>query len=71
MPNQKERKKKKGGKNKSKKMQAMRDANKKRKTGGRKAERRGPFRKGLSDQPDIQDFKPGAADDKNMKPRAH
>ena len=55
MPNQKERKKK-GGQNKSKKMQAMRRSEQVRKT------RAKPTRPS-TDQPDIQRFKPGAADD--------
>jgi hypothetical protein len=56
MPNQKERKKK-GGQNKSKKMQAMRQSEQARKT------RVKPTRPSM-DQPDIQRFKPGAADDR-------
>jgi len=63
MPNRKERKKK-GGRNKSKKVRAMRVAVEERQAKPRRAPRRGPFKKGLSDQPDILDFKPGAADDK-------
>jgi hypothetical protein len=66
MPNQKQRKKK-GGKNKSKKVQAMRESVEERKSHQRVAPRRGPFKKGLPDQPDIQDFKPGAADDRFKK----
>ena len=33
-------------------------------------ERRGPFKKGLPDQPDIQEFKPGAANDKHIRKAA-
>jgi hypothetical protein len=63
MPNRKERKKK-AGKNKSKKVQAMREAVAERKARPRRPPRRGRFTVGLSDQPDIQDFKPGSAGDK-------
>ena len=56
MPNQKERKKK-GGQNKSKKMQAMRRSEQTRKI------RANPARPS-TDQRDIQQFKPGAADDR-------
>jgi hypothetical protein len=59
MPNEKERKKK-GGKNKSKKMQAMKAAVKER------HERSGPVR-GSKNQPDLQKFKPGSANDRTMK----
>jgi hypothetical protein len=59
MPNQKERKKK-GGKNRSKKNQAMRESVKERKT------RAGPKRRS-SDQADVQKFKPGAADDRTTQ----
>jgi hypothetical protein len=56
MPNQKERRKK-AGRNKSKKMQAMR-----RSLAARKA--RAKPRKPSTDQPEEIMFKPGAADDK-------
>jgi hypothetical protein len=59
MPNQKERKKK-GGKNKSKKNQAMRESVKERKIHA------GPKRRS-SDQPDVVKFKPGAADDRTTR----
>ena len=62
MPNRKQRKKK-GGRNKSKKLRAMRVS-----VEARRGERgqeltRGRFRKGLADQPDRQAFKPGSAND--------
>jgi hypothetical protein len=63
MPNQKQRKKK-SGTNKSKKLRAMRTSVEERKAHPRRPPRSGPFQKGLSDQPDIQNFKPGAADDR-------
>ena len=59
MPNEKDRKKK-GGKNKSKKMQAMKTAVKER------HERSGVDRRSKS-QPDLQKFKPGSANDRTMK----
>jgi hypothetical protein len=62
MPNQRQRKKK-AGRNKSKKVRAMRLSVEARRAGRRDPPRSGPFRKGLSDQPDIQAFKPGAAND--------
>jgi hypothetical protein len=55
MPNQKERKKK-GGRNKSKKVQAMRRSEEIRKAHAKP-------KRPSTDQPDIQRFKPGAADD--------
>jgi len=55
MPNQKERKKK-SGQNKSKKLQRMRKSEHAQKA---QAKPRGPS----TDQPDIQSYKPGAADD--------
>jgi hypothetical protein len=61
MPNHKQRKKK-GGRNKSKKLRAMRLSLEARRAGG-KADVRGRFRKGLADQPDRQTFKPGSAND--------
>ncbi|CUS38683.1 hypothetical protein COMA2_50216 [Candidatus Nitrospira nitrificans] len=63
MPNNKQRKKK-GGRNKSKKLKAMRLSIEERRANRRRPSRRGPFRKGLSDQPDIQEFKPGASNDR-------
>jgi hypothetical protein len=62
MPNDKQRKKK-GGRNKSKKKQAMKLSVEQRHS-QQGSERRGQFKKGLPDQPDIQEFKPGAANDK-------
>jgi len=62
MPNHKQRKKK-GGRNKSKKARAMKRSIAARKTDERQQARRGPFRKGLPDRPDIQTFKPGSAND--------
>jgi hypothetical protein len=61
MPNQKQRKKK-AGRNKSKKERAMRLSVEARQ-GHRDELRRGRFRKGLADQPDRQAFKPGSAND--------
>jgi len=62
MHNHKPRKKK-GARNKSKKVRAMRlsvEAHR----GDRRGElTRGRFRKGLADQPDRQAFKPGSAND--------
>jgi hypothetical protein len=69
MPNQKQRKKK-DGQNKSKKVQAMRASVEERKTDPSRPPRSGPFKKGLPDQPDIQRFKPGAADDKTIQNKA-
>jgi hypothetical protein len=63
MPNHKQRRKK-AGKNKTKKLQAMRASIESRRANRRRPERSGPFKKGLSDQPDIQEFKPGAASDR-------
>jgi hypothetical protein len=60
MPNHKQRRKK-GGRNKSKKVRAMRLS-----VEARRADRtieRGRFKKGLADQPDRQGFKPGSAND--------
>ena len=61
MPNHKQRKKK-GGRNKSKKIKAMRLSLEARRGDGR-ADVRGRFKKGLADQPDRQTFKPGSAND--------
>ena len=62
MPNHKQRRKK-GGRNKSKKVRAMR-ASVEARRGQRQGElTRGRFRKGLADQPDRQTFKPGSAND--------
>jgi hypothetical protein len=61
MPNHKQRKKK-GGRNKSKKVRAMRlslEARRQETT----VDARGRFKKGLADQPDRQTFKPGSAND--------
>jgi len=63
MPNYKQRKKK-GGRNKAKKVRAMRASIETRRANRRNPPRRGPFKKGLPDQPDIQEFKPGAANDR-------
>ena len=63
MPNYKQRKKK-GGRNKSKKKRAMRRSVEHRRASRQGPERSGPFKKGLPDQPDIQEFKPGAANDR-------
>ncbi|HEX6950504.1 MAG TPA: hypothetical protein VF127_12965 [Nitrospira sp.] len=60
MPNHKQRRKK-GGRNKSKKVRAMRLS-----VEARRVDRtieRGRFKKGLADQPDRQGFKPGSAND--------
>ncbi|HJT21491.1 MAG TPA: hypothetical protein VJ746_13530 [Nitrospira sp.] len=62
MPNHKQRKKK-GGRNKSKKLRAMRRSLEARRADSGLPARSGPFRKGLPDQPDIQSFKPGSAND--------
>jgi hypothetical protein len=59
MPNHKQRKKK-GGRNKSKKIKAMRLSLEARR---QDADVRGRFKKGLADQPDRQTFKPGSAND--------
>ncbi|HEY6083805.1 MAG TPA: hypothetical protein VIU63_00325 [Nitrospira sp.] len=69
MPNHKQRKKK-GGRNKSKKIRAMRLSLERRKAHQRTPLRTGRFRKGLSDQPDIQEFKPGAASDRYSRKAA-
>lgn len=61
MPNYKQRKKK-AGRNKSKKVRAMRLAVEARRAGHERSFR-GPFKKGLADQPDRQLFKPGSAND--------
>ncbi len=61
MPNQKKRKKK-GGRNKSKKVRAMRLSLEARRGEGSDGSR-GRFKKGLADQPDRQGFKPGSAND--------
>jgi hypothetical protein len=62
MPNHKRRRKK-AGRNKSKKVRAMRLSVEARR-GNREGEViRGRFRKGLADQPDRQAFKPGSAND--------
>ena len=62
MPNYKQRKKK-AGRNKSKKVRAMRLSVEARRGGQERAFHRGPFKKGLADQPDRQLFKPGSAND--------
>jgi hypothetical protein len=62
MPNHKQRKKK-GGRNKSKKVKAMRLSVEARRGERRGELTRGRFRKGLADQPDRQAFKPGSAND--------
>ena len=62
MPNHKQRKKK-GGRNKSKKVKAMRLSVETRRGERRGELTRGRFRKGLADQPDRQAFKPGSAND--------
>ena len=61
MPNHKQRKKK-GGRNKSKKIKAMRLSLEARRADNG-AGGRGRFKKGLADQPDRQTFKPGSAND--------
>jgi len=66
MPNYKQRKKK-GGRNKSKKVRAMRMSVEARRGRRPNGPRSGRFKKGLSDQPDIQAFKPGAANDFNSR----
>jgi hypothetical protein len=62
MPNHKQRKKK-GGRNKSTIARARRRSIEARRADRHIVLRRGPFRKGLPDQPDIQAFKPGSAND--------
>src|SRR5438094_9550692 len=62
MPNYKRRKKK-AGRNKWKKLRAMRLSVEARRAGQERSVQRGPFRKGLADQPDRQLFKPGSAND--------
>jgi hypothetical protein len=62
MPNYKQRKKK-AGRNKWKKLKAMRLSVEARRAGRERSSQRGPFRKGLADQPDRQLFKPGSAND--------
>ncbi len=62
MPNHKQRKKK-AGRNKSKKVRAMRRSVEARRGHQRENLPRGRFRKGLADQPDRQGFKPGSAND--------
>ena len=59
MPNHKRRKKK-AGRNKAKKLRAMRLSVEARRSPDSK---RGRFRKGLADQPDRQSYKPGSAND--------
>jgi hypothetical protein len=62
MPNHKQRKKK-GGRNKCKKVRAMRLSLEARRGEGVAGLVRGRFKKGLADQPDRQTFKPGSAND--------
>ena len=62
MPNHKQRKKK-AGRNKSKKIRAMRLSVEARRGDKSGEVSRGRFRKGLADQPDRQAFKPGSAND--------
>jgi hypothetical protein len=62
MPNHKQRRKK-AGRNKSKKVRAMRLSVEARREGRTHEFQRGRFRKGLADQPDRQSFKPGSAND--------
>lgn len=62
MPNYKQRKKK-AGRNKSKKVRAMRLSVEARRAGHERSFPRGRFKKGLADQPDRQSFKPGSAND--------
>ena len=62
MPNHKQRKKKRG-RNKSKKVRAMRLSVEARRGDHEGEMSRGRFRKGLADQPDRQGFKPGSAND--------
>ncbi len=69
MPNHKQRKKK-GGRNKAKKVRAMRASIEARRANRHIPPRNGPFKKGLSDQPDIQKFKPGAANDRYSRKAA-
>jgi hypothetical protein len=61
MPNHKQRRKK-GGRNKSKKVRAMRLSLEARRQDAA-PDVRGRFKKGLADQPDRQTFKPGSAND--------
>jgi hypothetical protein len=62
MPNHKQRKKK-GGRNKSKKVRAMRLSLEARRGDQGSESLRGRFRNGLADHPDRQAFKPGSAND--------
>jgi hypothetical protein len=62
MPNHKQRRKK-AGRNKSKKVRAMRLSLEARRGEHQGTSQRGRFRKGLADQPDRQAFKPGSAND--------
>ena len=62
MPNHKQRKKK-AGRNKSKKRRAMRLSIEARREEHQGALQRGRFKKGLADQPDRRTFKPGSAND--------
>ena len=62
MPNHKQRKKK-AGRNKSKKVRAMRLSLEARRAERASGFQRGRFKKGLADQPDRQSFKPGSAND--------
>ncbi|HSC57563.1 MAG TPA: hypothetical protein VLC51_10185 [Nitrospira sp.] len=62
MPNRKQRKKK-AGRNKAKKVKAMRRSVEARRGDQTGDLTRGRFRKGLADQPDRQGFKPGSAND--------
>ena len=62
MPNYKQRKKK-AGRNKWKKLRAMRLSVEARRASEGRSYHRGPFKKGLADQPDRQFFKPGSAND--------
>jgi hypothetical protein len=62
MPNHKQRKKK-AGRNKSKKVRAMRLSVEARHGDQEHELPRGRFKKGLADQPDRQGFKPGSAND--------
>jgi hypothetical protein len=62
MPNHKQRKKK-AGRNKSKKVRAMRLSLEARRAEYGSNFQRGRFKKGLADQPDRQSFKPGSAND--------
>jgi hypothetical protein len=69
MPNYKQRRKK-DGRNKSKKKRAMKLSVEHRRANRHGLERRGPFKKRLPDQPDIQEFKPGAPNDKHSRKAA-